>query len=114
MGRGGVRDGGEPARSVHRWGGARDRGWSRLEQALGPGRAGEELNSWGRSACCCGQRGLGAPSRAPVRPSPSLPPQANIFLRVLDLSYNGLGNSGAAALGEALKANNVLEDLRLG
>ncbi|KAJ6659078.1 hypothetical protein lerEdw1_019381 [Lerista edwardsae] len=40
--------------------------------------------------------------------------KANIFLRVLDLSYNGFGNSGAATLGEALKANNVLEDLRVG
>ncbi|KAJ7309589.1 hypothetical protein JRQ81_007641 [Phrynocephalus forsythii] len=41
-------------------------------------------------------------------------PKANIFLRVLDLSYNGFGNSGAAALGEALKVNNVLEELHVG
>lgn len=40
-------------------------------------------------------------------------PQANIYLKVLDVSYNGFGNSGAAALGEALKANNVLEELNV-
>ncbi|KAG8538876.1 hypothetical protein GDO81_021859, partial [Engystomops pustulosus] len=38
---------------------------------------------------------------------------ANIFLRVLDLSYNGFGNDGAAALGEALKVNNVLEEINI-
>ncbi|KAI4536525.1 hypothetical protein MG293_013917 [Ovis ammon polii] len=37
--------------------------------------------------------------------------QANIFLRVLDISYNGCGDSGASAVGEALKTNNVLEEL---
>uniref|UniRef100_A0ACB8FXV8 Uncharacterized protein n=1 Tax=Sphaerodactylus townsendi TaxID=933632 RepID=A0ACB8FXV8_9SAUR len=37
----------------------------------------------------------------------------NIFLRVVDLSYNGFGNRGAAALGEALKINNVLEELNV-
>lgn len=40
-------------------------------------------------------------------------PQANVFLKVLDVSYNGFGNSGAAALGEALRANNVLEELNV-
>lgn len=39
--------------------------------------------------------------------------QANIILKVLDVSYNGFGNGGAAALGEALKANNVLEELNI-
>lgn len=39
--------------------------------------------------------------------------QANIFLRTLDLSYNGLGKDGAVALGEALKDNNTLEDLNI-
>ncbi|XP_024275107.1 leucine-rich repeat-containing protein 74B-like [Oncorhynchus tshawytscha] len=39
--------------------------------------------------------------------------QANIFLRTLDLSYNGLGKDGAIALGEALKDNNTLEDLNI-
>lgn len=38
---------------------------------------------------------------------------ANIFLKVLDVSYNGFDNSGAAALGEALKTNNVLEELNI-
>ena len=37
--------------------------------------------------------------------------QANIFLRVLDISYNGCGDSGASAVGEVLKTNNVLEEL---
>lgn len=37
--------------------------------------------------------------------------QANIFLRVLDISYNGCGDSGASAVAEALKTNNVLEEL---
>ena len=37
--------------------------------------------------------------------------QANIFLRSLDLSYNGLGREGAVSLGEALKDNNTLEEL---
>ncbi|XP_004400612.1 PREDICTED: leucine-rich repeat-containing protein LOC400891-like [Odobenus rosmarus divergens] len=36
---------------------------------------------------------------------------ANIFLRVLDISYNGFGDPGASAVGEALKTNNVLEEL---
>ncbi|EPY73083.1 ribonuclease inhibitor-like protein [Camelus ferus] len=37
--------------------------------------------------------------------------QANIFLRVLDISYNGCGDTGASALGGALKTNNMLEEL---
>lgn len=37
--------------------------------------------------------------------------KANVFLRKLDLSYNGLGKDGAAALGEALRENNTLEEL---
>ncbi|KAB1255189.1 Leucine-rich repeat-containing protein 74B [Camelus dromedarius] len=58
------------------------------------------------------------------RPWPWLPPpspvvpqlrsfasQANIFLRVLDISYNGCGDTGASALGGALKTNNMLEEL---
>lgn len=39
--------------------------------------------------------------------------QANIFLRVLDISYNGFGDPGASAVGEALKTNNVLEELSM-
>ncbi|XP_047416399.1 tubulin alpha-3 chain-like isoform X3 [Sciurus carolinensis] len=38
---------------------------------------------------------------------------ANIFLKVLDISFNGFGDSGASAVGEALKANNVLEELNM-
>uniref|UniRef100_A0A8C5W3J9 Leucine rich repeat containing 74B n=1 Tax=Microcebus murinus TaxID=30608 RepID=A0A8C5W3J9_MICMU len=39
--------------------------------------------------------------------------EANIFLKVLDISYNGFGDPGASAVGEALKANNVLEELNM-
>lgn len=39
--------------------------------------------------------------------------KGNIFLRTLDLSYNGLGKEGAVALEEALKHNNTLEDLNI-
>lgn len=39
--------------------------------------------------------------------------KGNIFLRTLDLSYNGLGKEGAVALEEALKNNNTLEDLNI-
>ena len=39
--------------------------------------------------------------------------KANIFLRKLDLSYNGLGKDGAVALGEALRENNTLEELNI-
>lgn len=39
--------------------------------------------------------------------------QANIFLRVLDISYNGFGDPGASAVGEALRTNNVLEELNM-
>lgn len=46
-----------------------------------------------------------------VRRGCSFVSQANIFLRVLDISYNGCGDSGASAVGEALKTNNVLEEL---
>ncbi|EHB14897.1 hypothetical protein GW7_01818 [Heterocephalus glaber] len=38
---------------------------------------------------------------------------ANIFLKVLDISYNGFGDLGALAVAEALKANNVLEELNM-
>lgn len=40
-------------------------------------------------------------------------PQANMFLKALDVSYNGFGNSRAAALREVFKANNVLEELSI-
>lgn len=39
--------------------------------------------------------------------------QGNIFLTNVDLSYNGFGKEGAAALGQALKENNVLEELNV-
>ncbi|ELK26268.1 Tubulin alpha-3 chain [Myotis davidii] len=39
--------------------------------------------------------------------------RANIFLRVLDISYNGFGDPGASAVGEALRTNNVLEELNM-
>lgn len=39
--------------------------------------------------------------------------QGNIFLRTVDLSYNGFGRDGAAALGQALKDNSVLEELNV-
>ena len=32
-------------------------------------------------------------------------------MRVLDISYNGLGDPGDFVVGEALKTNNVLEEL---
>lgn len=39
--------------------------------------------------------------------------QENVFLRILDLSFNGFGKEGASALGQALKENNVLEELNI-
>ncbi|KAF5923049.1 hypothetical protein HPG69_016515, partial [Diceros bicornis minor] len=38
---------------------------------------------------------------------------ANILLRVLDTSYNGFGDPGAATVGEALKIDKVLEELNM-
>lgn len=40
--------------------------------------------------------------------------QVNVTLKHLDLSWNGFGNEGALALGEALKFNNTLVYLDLG
>lgn len=40
-------------------------------------------------------------------------PQVNTTLKHLDLSWNGFGNEGALALGEALKFNNTLVHLDL-
>lgn len=37
--------------------------------------------------------------------------QVNTGLKVLDISMNGLGDSGAAAMGEALKENRTLVEL---
>ncbi|CAM2116128.1 unnamed protein product [Caretta caretta] len=37
--------------------------------------------------------------------------EANGTLKILDLSWNGFGNEGALALGEALKLNNILVQL---
>lgn len=42
-----------------------------------------------------------------------LSPQVNTTLKHLDLSWNGFGNEGALALGEALKFNNTLVHLDL-
>lgn len=39
--------------------------------------------------------------------------QVNMTLKYLDLSWNGFGNEGALALGEALKFNNTLLHLNL-
>ncbi|XP_072288554.1 uncharacterized protein lrrc74b isoform X2 [Eucyclogobius newberryi] len=39
--------------------------------------------------------------------------QGNIFLRSVDLSFNGFGKEGAVALGQMLKENNVLEELNI-
>lgn len=39
--------------------------------------------------------------------------QGNIFLRSVDLSFNGLGKEGAFALGQALRDNSVLEELNV-
>lgn len=37
--------------------------------------------------------------------------KANGSLKIINLSWNGFGNEGALALGEALKVNNVLTEL---
>ncbi|TNM89340.1 hypothetical protein fugu_003574 [Takifugu bimaculatus] len=37
----------------------------------------------------------------------------NIFLRSVDLSFNGFGKEGAVALGQALRENEVLEELNV-
>lgn len=39
--------------------------------------------------------------------------QGNIFLRSADLSCNGFGKEGAVALGQALRENEVLEELNV-
>lgn len=39
--------------------------------------------------------------------------QVNMMLKHLDLSWNGFGNEGALAMGEALKFNNTLVHLNL-
>lgn len=39
--------------------------------------------------------------------------QGNIFLRSVDLSFNGFGKEGAVALGQALRENEVLEELNV-
>ena len=66
----------------------------------------------------CSSALLGSEAGAWLPPSARVVPwgcsfvsQANIFLRVLDISYNGCGDSGASAVGEVLKTNNVLEEL---
>ena len=37
--------------------------------------------------------------------------QTNVLLQSINLSWNGFGSDGAKWLGEALKANSVLEEL---
>jgi hypothetical protein len=37
----------------------------------------------------------------------------NITLKILNLAWNGFGNDGALAMGEALKVNSSLLDLDL-
>lgn len=39
--------------------------------------------------------------------------QENISLKVLNLAWNGFGNDGALAIGEALKVNFTLRELDL-
>lgn len=39
--------------------------------------------------------------------------QGNIFLRSVDLSFNGFGKEGAVALAQALRENEVLEELNV-
>lgn len=39
--------------------------------------------------------------------------QENISLKVLNLAWNGFGNDGALAIGEALKVNSTLRELDL-
>lgn len=39
--------------------------------------------------------------------------QENIILKVLNLAWNGFGNDGALAMGEALKVNSSLLELNL-
>lgn len=40
-------------------------------------------------------------------------PQVNMMVKHLDLSWNGFGNEGALAMGEALKFNSTLVYLNL-
>lgn len=42
---------------------------------------------------------------------PLLSLEGNGALKILNLSWNGIGNEGALALGEALKVNNMLVHL---
>lgn len=39
--------------------------------------------------------------------------ETNIFLNILDISYNGLGDPGATAVGKALKTSSVLQELNM-
>ena len=39
--------------------------------------------------------------------------QENITIKSLNLAWNGFGNDGALAMGEALKANSTLKELDL-
>ena len=37
--------------------------------------------------------------------------QSNVYMKKINLSWNGFGLEGAIALGDALKGNSVLEEL---
>ena len=39
--------------------------------------------------------------------------QQNVLMQSINLSWNGVGNDGAKALGDALKANAALEELNV-
>ena len=39
--------------------------------------------------------------------------QENFTLKILNLAWNGFGNDGALAMGEALKVNSTLRELDL-
>ena len=39
--------------------------------------------------------------------------QENNYLKILNLSWNGFGDDGSFAMGEALKVNTTLEELDL-
>ena len=39
--------------------------------------------------------------------------QENVYLKILNLSWNGFGDDGCYAISEALKVNTTLEELDL-
>lgn len=74
-------------------------------QLGGRGRAGRDLSPGTTESPAWMPTGDRCPL-IPVLFSPSL--ESNVTLKTLDISMNGFGNEGAAALGEALKSNGSL------